>query len=156
MTTMLIGSLIIGLFSLLILGVEVNADTQLEKATFAGGCFWCMQPPFEKLDGVINVVSGYTGGTGKDPSYQDYAEKGHIEAVEITYNPSKITYNQLLDVFWRQIDPTDRGGQFVDRGFHYRSAIFYHNDEQKQLAEKSKQELEKSGKFDKPIVTERS
>ncbi len=154
MTTMLIGSLIIGLFSLLILGVEVNADTQLEKATFAGGCFWCMQPPFEKLDGVINVVSGYTGGTGKDPSYQDYAEKGHIEAVEITYNPSKITYNQLLDVFWRQIDPTDRGGQFVDRGFHYRSAIFYHNDEQKQLAEKSKQELEKSGKFDKPIVTE--
>ena len=143
-----------GLFSLLILGVAVNADTQLEKATFAGGCFWCMQPPFEKLDGVISVVSGYTGGTGKDPSYQDYAAKGHIEAIEITYDPSKVTYNQLLDVFWRQIDPTDTGGQFVDRGPHYRSAIFYHNDEQKQLAEKSKEELEKSEKFDKPIVTD--
>ena len=109
MTTILIGSLIMGLFSLLLLGVAVSADTQLEKATFAGGCFWCMQPPFEKLDGVISVVSGYTGGTGKDPNYQDYAEKGHIEAVEITYDPSKITYPQLLDVFWRQIDPYRQG-----------------------------------------------
>ncbi|MGA8832064.1 MAG: peptide-methionine (R)-S-oxide reductase MsrB [Desulfomonilaceae bacterium] len=154
MTTILIGSLIMGLFSLLLLGVAVSADTQLEKATFAGGCFWCMQPPFEKLDGVISVVSGYTGGTGKDPNYEDYAEKGHIEAIEITYDPSKITYDQLLNVFWRQINPTDNGGQFVDRGPQYRSAIFYHNDEQKQLAEKSKEELEKSGKFDKPIVTD--
>ena len=137
-----------------LLGATVSAQSSYEKATFAGGCFWCMQPPFEKLDGVISVVSGYTGGTGKDPNYQDYAEKGHIEAVEITFDPLRITYPQLLDVFWRQIDPTDRGGQFVDRGLHYRSAIFYHNDEQKQLAEKSKQELEKSGKFDKPIVTD--
>ncbi|MDA8407175.1 MAG: peptide-methionine (R)-S-oxide reductase MsrB [Deltaproteobacteria bacterium] len=154
MTTILIWSLIMGLFGLLLSVVTVNAETPLEKATFAGGCFWCMQPPFQKLDGVISVVSGYTGGTGKDPNYQDYAEKGHIEAVEITFDPSKITYSQLLSIFWRQIDPSDQGGQFVDRGPHYRSAIFYHNDEQKQLAEQSKQELEKSGRFDKPIVTE--
>ncbi|MGO8878282.1 MAG: peptide-methionine (R)-S-oxide reductase MsrB [Desulfomonilaceae bacterium] len=144
----------IGSVLAVLLGATVSAQSSYEKATFAGGCFWCMQPPFEKLDGVISVVSGYTGGTEKDPNYQDYAEKGHIEAVEITYDPSKITYNQLLCVFWRQIDPTDKGGQFVDRGSHYRSAIFYHSDEQKQLAEKSKQELEKSGRFDKPIVTE--
>ena len=136
-----------------LLGATVSAQSSYEKATFAGGCFWCMQPPFEKLDGVISVVSGYTGGTGKDPNYEDYAEKGHIEAIEITYDPSKITYDQLLNVFWRQINPTDNGGQFVDRGPQYRSAIFYRNDEQKQLAEKSKQELEKSGRFDKPIMT---
>ena len=94
-----------------------------------------MQPPFEKLDGVVQVVSGYTGGTGENPTYEDYAQKGHIEAVQITYDPSKISYSQLLDVFWRQIDPTDPGGQFVDRGPQYRSAIFFHNEEQKKLAE---------------------
>ena len=113
-----------------------------------------MQPPFEKLKGVSDVVSGYTGGTGENPTYEDYASKGHIEAVQITYDPSIISYNPLLDVFWRQIDPTDPGGQFVDRGPQYRSAIFYHNQEQKSLAEKSKEDLEKSGRFDKPIVTE--
>ncbi len=139
---------------LMFLAVIVSAETAHEKATFAGGCFWCMQPPFEKLDGVVQVVSGYTGGTGEKPTYEDYAQKGYIEAVQITYDPSKISYSQLLDVFWRQIDPTDPRGQFVDRGPQYRSAIFFHNEEQRKLAEKSKEALGKSGKFDKPIVTE--
>ncbi len=134
--------------------VTVGAATQHEKATFAGGCFWCMQPPFEKLNGVTEVISGYTGGSGKDPTYEDYAQKGHIEAVQITYDPSKISYSQLLDVFWKQIDPTDAAGQFVDRGPQYRSAIFFHNEEQKRLAESSKEAVGKSGTFGKPIVTE--
>ncbi len=131
---------------------EKTGGAQMEEAIFAGGCFWCMQAPFEKLKGVSSVVAGYTGGEGKDPTYEDYAEKGHVEAIDVTFDPAQITYSQLLDVFWRQIDPTDAGGQFVDRGPQYRSAIFYHNDEQKRLAEKSKQELAASGKFDKPIV----
>ncbi len=131
-----------------------HARTENQKATFAGGCFWCIQPPFENLDGVLKVVAGYTGGTGENPTYEDYAQKGHVEAVQITFDPSKISYSQLLDVFWRQIDPTDSGGQFVDRGPHYRSAIFYHDEEQKKLAEKSKEALAKSGRFDKPVVTE--
>lgn len=132
----------------------VSVKTNTEKATFAGGCFWCMETPFEKLDGVSEVLSGYTGGTGKDPTYEDYAQKGHVEVVQITYDPNKISYEKLLDVFWRQIDPTDSGGQFADRGPQYRSAIFYHDEKQKDLAEKSKEALAKSGKFKKPIVTE--
>jgi peptide methionine sulfoxide reductase msrA/msrB len=126
----------------------------MEKATFAGGCFWCMTQPFENLNGVIKVVSGYTGGIVKDPTYEDYAEKRHIEAVQVTYDPSKISYPELLDVFWRQIDPTDPDGQFCDKGPQYRSAIFFHNEGQKQLAEKSKKKLSGSGRFDRPIVTE--
>jgi peptide methionine sulfoxide reductase msrA/msrB len=128
--------------------------TVLEKATFAGGCFWCMQPAFQKLEGVVDVASGYMGGAGPDPTYEDYAQKGHVEVVQVTYDSSRTTYSQLLDVFWRQIDPTDAGGQFADRGPQYRSAILYHDDTQKQLAEKSKKELGSSGKFDKPIATE--
>ncbi len=127
---------------------------RLEKAVFAGGCFWCMTPPFEKLEGVHKVVSGYTGGSGANPDYHDYAQTGHIEAVEITYDPAKIGYGALLDVFWRQIDPTDGGGQFCDRGPQYRSAIFYENDEQKRLAEESKTALGKTGRYQNPIVTE--
>ena len=126
----------------------------LEKAVFAGGCFWCMQPPFEKLKGVTKVVAGYTGGQGENPSYEDYAEKGHIEAVEVTYDPSVISYSELLDIFWHQIDPTDKGGQFVDRGPQYASAVFYLNDEQKRLAEESKKKLAASGDFKEPIATE--
>ena len=126
----------------------------MEQAIFAGGCFWCMQPPFEKLKGVSGVVAGYAGGTGKDPTYGDYARKGYVEAIQVTFDPSQISYSQLLQVFWRQIDPTDPGGQFVDRGPQYRSAIFCLNDEQMRLAEKSKQALAASGKFDKPIATE--
>ncbi|MBI3813026.1 MAG: peptide-methionine (S)-S-oxide reductase MsrA [Nitrospinae bacterium] len=133
-----------------------NQSGRLEKATFAGGCFWCMEPPFEKLDGVKEIVSGYTGGEKPNPTYEDVSSgnTGHLEAVQIIYDPTKVTYKELLDVFWRQIDPTDDGGSFVDRGTQYRSAIFYHNDEQKQLSEESKRELEKSKKYDKPIVTE--
>jgi peptide methionine sulfoxide reductase msrA/msrB len=130
------------------------AESKEEKTIFAGGCFWCMEPPFEKLDGVVDVVSGYAGGEGENPTYQDYGEKGYVEAVQIIYDPLKISYQQLLNVFWRQIDPTDAGGQFVDRGIYYRSVIFYQDDQQKRLAQESKIELEKSKRFGKPIVTE--
>jgi len=133
--------------------VETTSMTNLEKATFAGGCFWCMEKPFEQLDGVVSVTSGYIGGRNKNPTYGNYAANGHIEAVEILYDPSIISYDQLLDVYWRQIDPTDAGGQFVDRGHAYTTAIFYHNEEQKRLAEKSKADLAASGIFDKPLVT---
>jgi peptide methionine sulfoxide reductase msrA/msrB len=129
-------------------------EKQTEKAVFAGGCFWCMTPPFEKLNGVIKVVSGYTGGTGENPTYEDYAEKNHIEAVEVTYDPSKVSYKQLLSVFWKQIDPTDSGGQFCDRGPQYRPAVFYASDEQKRLAEISKREMDESGRFGKPLSAE--
>jgi len=131
-----------------------GSKTTESVATFAGGCFWCVESDFEKVPGVLRVVSGYTGGTGENPTYETYARQGHIEAVQIFYDPAKVSYAQLLDVFWRHIDPTDGGGQFVDRGSYYRSAIFYHDEEQRQLAEKSKAELGKSGRFAKPIVTE--
>jgi peptide methionine sulfoxide reductase msrA/msrB len=127
-----------------------------ERATFAGGCFWCMEPPFEKLEGVSDVISGYTGGHKEYPTYKEVSggTTGHVEAVQITYYPSIITYSELLDVFWMQIDPIDPNGQFVDRGSQYRSAIFYHNNEQKRLAKRSKQEQNRSGRFEKPVVTE--
>jgi len=124
-----------------------------ETVTFAGGCFWCMTPPFERLDGVLKVVAGYADGQGTDPTYEDYAEKGFTEGVQITYDPAKITYSDLVDVFWKQINPTDTNGQFVDRGPQYRAAIFYNNETQKKLAERSKMALNKSGKYDGPIVT---
>jgi len=136
------------------LGVATAMARQYDKAVFAGGCFWCMTPPFEKLAGVKSVISGYTGGTGANPNYGDYADKGFIEAVEVTYDPSKTTFDKLLDVFWRQIDPTDAGGQFVDRGPQYRPAVFYGSEEQRTLAEASRQRLAASHTFDKPIVTE--
>lgn len=140
---------------LLVPALQISGYSQnTEKATFAGGCFWCVQPPFEKLKGVIEVTAGYAGGTGENPHYEDYAQKGYVEAVQVIYDPSKITYSQLLDVFWKQMDPTDPGGQFCDIGPQYRSAIFYHTEEQKLLAEKSKEELAKSGKYSKPLVTE--
>ncbi|HEX7712722.1 MAG TPA: peptide-methionine (S)-S-oxide reductase MsrA [Bacillota bacterium] len=125
------------------------------QATFAGGCFWCMVSPFKTLDGVIGVTSGYTGGKKPNPTYEEVCsgETGHYEAVRIEYDPSKASYSELLDVFWRQIDPTDPEGQFVDRGTQYCSAIFYHDAEQKQLAESSKAKLEASGRFREPIAT---
>lgn len=125
-------------------------------ATFAGGCFWCMEHPFEKLDGVSQVISGYAGGKEKDPKYEDVArgKTGHAEAVQITYDPTNVSYEKLLGVFWKQIDPTDASGQFVDRGSQYRTAIFYHDEEQKKQAEESKESLEMCGLYDKPIVTE--
>lgn len=133
-----------------------NTFAATDRAIFAGGCFWCMESPFEKLDGVSEVISGYTGGTQLNPTYQGVSAggTGHTEAVEVLYNPQQVSYEKLLEVFWRQIDPTDANGQFVDRGTQYRSGIFYLNPEQKQLAEASKQQLGASGRFNKPIVTE--
>lgn len=127
----------------------------LEKATFAGGCFWCMEPPFEKLDGVKSVVSGFMGGQVKRPSYDQVSsgDTGHREVVQITFDPQKVGYNDLLQVFWRQINPTDDQGQFVDRGFQYTSAIFYHNKKQRELAEASKKQMDQSQRFKKKIVT---
>ncbi len=131
-----------------------GGSMNVKKATFAGGCFWCVETPFEKLKGVQDVVSGYMGGTGENPTYKDYAQKGHIEVVEVLYDPEKVSYQALLDMFWRTINPTDAGGQFGDRGPQYRSAIFYHTDTQKELAEASKKALGDSGRFEKPVVTE--
>ena len=127
-----------------------------EKATFAGGCFWCMEPPFEKLKGVLSVVSGYTGGHTEDPKYEEVSAggTGHAESVQVLYDPSVISYEKLLEVFWRNIDPTTKDRQFVDVGSQYRTAIFYHSEEQRRLAEESKKQLEASGRFGKPLVTE--
>ena len=116
---------------------ELHADSEYAEATFAGGCFWCMEYPFEQLDGVIDVVSGYTGGHKKNPTYRQVTSgrTGHYEAVKVTYDEEKISYSELLDVFWRQIDPTDAYGQFVDKGSQYLTAIFFHDAAQKRLAE---------------------
>jgi peptide methionine sulfoxide reductase msrA/msrB len=125
-------------------------------AVFAGGCFWCTESDFEKVNGVIEVVSGYTGGHDDHPTYKEVSAggTGHVEAVQVSYDPTRITYEELLDVFWRHVDPTDPGGQFVDRGSQYRSAIFYANEKERQLAEASKKRLADSGPFSKPIVTD--
>lgn len=124
-----------------------------EKALFAGGCFWCMEKPFEILDGVLSATSGYAGGTTKNPTYKNYMSGGHIEVVQIVFDPEKVSYEELLDVYWRQVDPTDAGGQFVDRGHGYITTIFYYSEEQQRLAEQSKADMDRSGIFDKPIVT---
>ena len=131
-------------------------DKNLETATFAGGCFWCVESDFEKIDGVTEVISGYTGGHEEDPTYKQVSAggTGHLEAIQVIYDPSRVTYGELLDVFWRHVDPTDPGGQFVDRGPQYRTAIFYHNEEQRRIAQKSKEDLDNSNIFDEPIVTE--
>ena len=129
---------------------------KFEKAVFAGGCFWCMQPPFEKLAGVVSVTAGYTGGTKENPTYEEVSSgtTGHAESVEVLYDPTKVGYEKLLDVFWHNIDPTTRDREFVDVGTQYRTAIFYQNEEQKRLAGESKRKLDASGRFGKPIVTE--
>ena len=145
---------IAGSIILLSAGITVMAADKTGKAIFAGGCFWCLEAPFEKTGGVVKVTSGYTGGAGAGPVYSDYAEKGHIEAVEIIYDPGKVSYDALLDIFWRQIDPTDSGGQFVDRGPQYRSAVFYLDKAQQRAAAASKERLAASGRFSKPLVTE--
>jgi len=144
---------------LVIAGVVHAADkspagTQTAKATFAGGCFWCMEPPYDELDGVISTISGYTGGTKKNPTYEEVTtgSTGHAEVVQITYDPKKVSYQKLLDVFWPNIDPLTADAQFCDVGNQYRSAIFYHDETQKRLAEKSKKDLQ--GRFQKPIVTQ--
>jgi peptide-methionine (S)-S-oxide reductase len=143
-------------------GVDAQQETSSTPidgqavATFAGGCFWCMEPPFDKLDGVLATTSGYTDGSKVDPTYEEVSAggTGHFEAVQVTYNPAKISYDRLLEVFWRNVDPLDAGGQFCDRGEQYRTAIFVHEEEQRRLAEQSKQALADSKRFDRPIVTE--
>ena len=129
---------------------------ELRTATFAGGCFWCTEADFEKVKGVRSVISGYSGGQKENPTYEEVSSgtTGHVEAIQVIYDPHVVSYKKLLDYFWRHINPTDSGGQFVDRGSQYRSVIFYHDEEQRRLAEESKRELEASGVFDAPITTE--
>ena len=160
-----IGLLIIG--TVLLLGCN-NIDAQkkmtksnlinngsFQTATLAGGCYWCMDAPFEKTPGVIKVISGFAGGHVKNPTYEEVATgtTGAVEAVQVIFDPAVISYSEILDIYWRQFDPTDKGGSFYDRGSQYESAIFYHNKTQKELAELSKERLNHSGIFDKPIVT---
>lgn len=127
-----------------------------DTATFAGGCFWCLEPPFAQVEGVLEVIPGYTGGKTDQPTYQEVCSgrTGHFEAVRVTYDPNRVSYEQLLEIFWRQIDPTDSGGQFADRGSQYQTAVFFHNPEQRDRAQRSKAELGTSGLFEKPIATE--
>ncbi len=124
-----------------------------DEAIFAGGCFWCMEKPFEQVNGVSAVISGYSGGKSSHPTYKDYGRGGHIEVVKVIYDPRKVSYESLLDIFWHQINPTDAGGQFVDRGHEYSSAIFYLNNEQRRIAIRSKAGMDRRGIFGKPIVT---
>ncbi len=132
---------------------EIKVADGVQTALFAGGCFWCMEKPFEKLDGVASVVSGYAGGTTVNPTYKNYGQGGHVEVVQISYDSTKVSYDELLNVYWRQVDPTDAGGQFVDRGHSYTTAIFYYGEQQKLQAEASKQALAASGRFEKPVIT---
>jgi methionine-S-sulfoxide reductase len=132
------------------------SPTETRTAVFAGGCFWCIQPAFDKAKGVIKTVVGYSGGSEPNPTYELVASEktGHRESIQITYDLAKISYDQLLEIYWRQIDPTQADGQFTDIGPSYRAAIFYGNDNEKRVAETSKEKLARSGKFNKPIVTE--
>lgn len=134
----------------------LDVPSEISFATFAGGCFWCMVSPFKQLKGVNNVVSGYTGGHTDNPTYKEVCSgtTGHFETIQISFDPNQISYDKLLEVFWRQIDPTDPGGQFNDRGQSYQTAIFYHNEEQHRKAEASKQALIESGHFPSLIVTQ--
>ncbi len=140
---------------ILLLSSQLPAQ-QTAEATFAGGCFWCMEPPYDKLEGVISTTSGYIGGHVSNPTYEQVSAgaTGHTEAVQVVYDPSKVSYEKLLEVFWRNIDPLDAGGQFCDRGSQYRSAIFFHNEEQERLATASKARLEATADLAAPIVTE--
>jgi peptide-methionine (S)-S-oxide reductase len=134
-------------------GVAAQQPT-LASATFAGGCFWCMEPPFDQLTGVISTTSGYAGGHTKNPTYEQVSagRTGHAEVVQVVYDPARITYERLLDAFWKNVDPLDAGGQFCDRGSQYRTAIFYHSEEQRRLAEASRERIHKA--LGRPVVTE--
>jgi peptide-methionine (S)-S-oxide reductase len=144
-----------GFFALLLLAAA-STSPAIEKATFAGGCFWCMEGPFANLPGVVSVTSGYTGGQKKNPSYEEVSSgsTGHAESVQVAYDPKKISYSDLLKVFWHNIDPTTPNRQFCDAGTQYRSAIFFHDETQRRLAEESKRAIEASKKLPGPIVTQ--
>lgn len=135
---------------------QQEGEQRLEVATFGSGCFWCTEADFDKVEGVVETISGYMGGTTPNPTYEQVSSgtTGHAEVLQLKYDPARVTYEQLLDVYWRNVDPLDSGGQFCDRGSQYRPVIFYHNEEQKRLAEASKAALEASGRFKQPIVVE--
>lgn len=143
------------LTALIFTGAAMSMENSRAEAIFAGGCFWCMEPPFSFIDGVIDVKAGYTGGHTENPTYKEVSsgKTGHYEAIRVTYDPNKVKYERLLNIFWQNIDPTDAGGQFADRGTQYHTAIFYTDASQKAVAEASKEALGKSGKFEGPIVT---
>jgi peptide-methionine (S)-S-oxide reductase len=145
-----------GMAVMLVSVTTAKSAADLEKATFAGGCFWCMEHPFDEIPGVVSVTSGYTGGQKKNPTYEEVSAggTGHAESVQIIYEPAKVSYEKLLKVFWHNIDPTVKDRQFCDSGHQYRTAIFYHNEEQHRLALQSKGELEKNKTFREPVVTE--
>lgn len=155
---MSIGCVLLMLSSLLGIpqGSHANDGLQQAKATFAGGCFWCMEEAFEKIEGVVSAVSGYTGGQVENPTYEQVSAggTGHTESIEVIFDPNKVTYKQLLDVFWRNVDPTTPNAQFCDHGNQYRTAIFYHDESQKQVIEESKERIETSKTFPESIVTE--
>ena len=159
-TTLAIAAILVGYHQVRSMDTSDNpamkpGPAMTRTAIFAGGCFWCTESDFEKVDGVIDAISGYTGGKEVNPTYEQVSSgrTGHVEAVQVIYDPTRVSYAQLLDVFWRHVDPTDDGGQFVDRGPQYKSAIFYGNEEEHRLAEATKEKLAASGRFDKPIVT---
>ena len=159
-TTLAIAAILVGYHQVRSMDTSDNpamkpGPAMTRTAIFAGGCFWCTESDFEKVGGVIDAISGYTGGKEVNPTYEQVSSgrTGHVEAVQVIYDPTKVSYAQLLDVFWRHVDPTDDGGQFVDRGPQYKSAIFYGNEEEHRLAEATKEKLAASGRFDKPIVT---
>jgi peptide-methionine (S)-S-oxide reductase len=131
-------------------------SAELAKATFAGGCFWCMEPPFDKIDGVVSTTSGYIGGKTPHPSYKEVSAggTGHAEAVQVLFDPAKVSYEKLLDAFWANVDPIDAGGQFCDRGDQYRAAVFHHGAEQKRLADESKAALESAKRFDRSLAAQ--
>lgn len=135
---------------------QQEGEQRLEVATFGSGCFWCTEADFDKVEGVVETISGYMGGTTPNPTYEQVSSgtTGHAEVLQLKYDPARVTYEQLLDVYWRNVDPLDSGGQFCDRGSQYRPVIFYHNEDQKRLAEASKAALEASGRFKQPIVVE--
>ncbi|HEY7530731.1 MAG TPA: peptide-methionine (S)-S-oxide reductase MsrA [Gemmatimonadota bacterium] len=136
--------------------VPTAVPSTVALATFAGGCFWCMEPPFDEVEGVLSTTSGYTGGKVRNPTYEEVSAggTGHAEALRVEYDPAKVSYRELLDVFWRNIDPLVENRQFCDVGEQYRSAIFYHDEEQRRLAEETKRGIEASGRFDRPVATE--
>ena len=144
---------IVSLFLLTSSAFAESDSSNKAIATFGGGCFWCMEPPFDKLDGVVSTVSGFSGGHVANPSYKQVVRgnTGHTEVVQITYDPSKISYQQLLEVYWKNVDPLDKGGQFCDRGWSYRPVIFAHNEEQQKLAEASRSELDVNGTIAVPV-----
>jgi peptide-methionine (S)-S-oxide reductase len=151
-----IAALLIGGLTAMPQGSLAIEGSQNAKATFAGGCFWCMEEAYEEINGVVSVISGYTGGQLADPTYEQVSAggTGHAESVEVTYDPNKVTYQKLLEVFWRNVDPTTPNAQFCDHGSQYRTAIFYHDQMQKRLIDESKQAVESSKSFPQPIVTE--